>query len=250
MISIIMPAYNAEKYITEAISSVLAQTYPDWELLIIDDASTDRTAEIARNFSQKDLRIHYYHNNTNLGVSQSRMRGVGLSAGIWIAFLDSDDIWRADKLEKQSSLCVKNPSAALVYTASAFMDDSGNYYAYIMRAKPKVSYNELLYGNILSCSSIMVKKTLIQKYPMKDDSIHEDYATWLQILREIPYAYGIDEPLLVYRLTDSSKSSNRIKSGKMVYKTYRYIGYDAVKSSVLTLRYLYYSVNKRRRIYA
>ena len=114
LVSVIMPAYNAEKYIGEAIASVRAQTYENWELLILDDGSADRTAEIAQAYAQQDARIQVLRNPQNMGVARTRNRGFDLAQGEWIALLDSDDRWRAQKLEKQLAVA-RSSDADIVY---------------------------------------------------------------------------------------------------------------------------------------
>ena len=249
LISIVMPAYNAERYIAPAIQSVLDQPYPHFELIVVNDCSRDRTAEIIQEFAEKDPRIIFLQNEKNSGVCVTRNRAFNEAKGEWIALLDSDDMWRADKLELQLQCLRDNPDACLVYTASAFMDMEGNPFSYQMPVDASVTYNGLLRRNQISCSSVLVKKDLLLKYPMVGDQLHEDYVTWMQILKEIPCAYGINEPLLIYRLSANSRSANRISSAKMLYRSYRYMGYGAVRSAVMVFRYTLYSVNKRRKIF-
>lgn len=127
-----MPAHNAEKYISDAISSVIAQSVTDWELLVIDDRSTDGTAAIARGFSNADSRIRVYSNDENIGVAATRNRGISLARGEWIAFLDSDDLWRPQKLARQLEKAAST-GAELIYTSySIFRDDPKNGSAYIV----------------------------------------------------------------------------------------------------------------------
>lgn len=249
MVSIVMPAYNAEKYIEQSIKSVLEQTYTDYELIIVDDCSTDGTARVVEKMAAGDSRIVFLKAEKNAGVSAARNLAISRAAGEWIAFLDSDDLWAPDKLEKQLSFMAANPGARLTYTASAFIDDEGNPYSYVMRVTPTITHREILYRNLVSCSSVIVEKSLVQKYPFGDTKMCEDTAVWLQILREIPCAHGIDEPLLTYRLARKSRSSNRIKAAKRLYLTYRYVGYGVVKAAWLVFRYTFYSVNKRHRIH-
>ena len=248
-VSVIMPAYNAERYVGAAISSVINQAFRDWELLVVDDCSTDTTAEIAQRFAAEDSRVTVLQNEKNMGVTASRNRAIAQAESEWIAFLDSDDLWREDKLEKQMDLVQTNKDAILTYTASAFMDENGNPYGYVMEAQPKITYRELLCKNLLSCSSVMVRRDWILRYPMSGDGMHEDYASWLQMLRELPCAYGVNEPLLIYRLSKTSKSGSRVKSAKMIYRTYRFVGYNPLTALYFTFRYLPYSVSKRRKIY-
>lgn len=245
-----MPAYNAERTIAEAIDSVLAQTFSDWELFVIEDGSSDDTLTIAEGYAETDSRICILKNDVNQGVSRSRMRGIEAADSPWIAFLDSDDFWHNDKLEKQFAMLEKHPDAQILFTASGFVTENGKAYSYVLKVPERISYNELLRGNVMSCSSVLVKREWMLKYPMAGDAMHEDYASWLQILREVPYAYGINEPLLIYRLSENSKSSNRISSAKMVYRTYRFLRYTALQSAAMTFRYAAYSIRKRRNIKA
>ena len=248
LVSVVMPAYNAQEYIEVAIRSVLSQTFSDFELLVVDDGSIDQTAEIIQRLAEEDERIVFLKNDQNSGVSATRNYAILQAKGEWIAFLDSDDLWRKDKLEKQLKLLQSYPDGVLSYTASAFIDKNGKRSSYIMEAPLEVNYQMLLRRNLLSCSSVMVKKEVIRRYPMGHDKMHEDYSTWLQILREVRCAYGINEPLLIYRLTANSKSSNRVKSAKMLYRSYRYLGYNDIVAIFLVLQYLFYSIHKRRMI--
>lgn len=249
MVSVVMPAYNAEKYVRQSIESVLAQTYKDFELLVVEGNSPDRTASIIQEMAGKDERIVFLQVPKGAGVSAARNHGIVHARGQWVAFLDSDDLWSTDKLEKQMAYIAENPQARLTYTASAFIDDDGNPYSYIMHVTPTITHREILYRNLVSCSSVVVEKSLVLKYPFGDPKMCEDTAVWLQILKEIPFAYGIDEPLLTYRLARKSRSSNRVKAARRLYLTYRYVGYCVVKSAWLVFRYTFYSVSKRHKIH-
>ena len=128
MISIVMPAYNAAGTIRDSIQSIFAQTVKDWELIVIDDGSKDDTTRILEELAAVDKRIRFLKNEKNSGASYTRNRAVALARGEWIAFLDSDDLWRSDKLEKQLALIEKHPNAVICYTASSFIDDKGKSY--------------------------------------------------------------------------------------------------------------------------
>ncbi len=248
-VSVIMPAYNAERFIAKAVDSVIAQTFKDWELIIIDDCSSDNTSEIAGSYSSADPRIKVLRNERNQGVSKSRTAGIESASAPWVAFLDSDDLWREDKLEKQFALLQRYPEAQILFTASAFIAADGAAYSYVMDVPDRVTYKELLRGNVMSCSSVMVKRDLMLRYPMQRDDMHEDYASWLQMLKEVPCAYGVNEPLLIYRFTEGSKSSKRISSAKMVYRTYRSLNMNPAVSGFNTVLYAGYSILKRWRIH-
>lgn len=223
LVTIVMPAYNAEKYIHEAIASVVAQTYGNWQLIVIDDCSLDNTHEIALGFG--DARIKVVRNMTNRGIAYGRTKGIALADGEWIAFLDADDMWEKDKLQKQISLLAKRKDAVLLYCGSAFMDENGNRLKYTLPAKEEIGYRDLLKQNIISCSSALARKDVLREIPFPmDDCIHEDFAVWLAILRRGYKAFGVDEPLLVYRLSGKQKSADKRRAALMNWHTYRFIG--------------------------
>lgn len=236
IVSIIMPAWNAEKTIQDAIRSVIKQTESNWELIVIDDYSEDGTYKRIRWFAARDNRIRIYRNPVNLGVSKTRNRGVKVAKGKWIAFLDSDDIWRADKLEKQIRIIDQKKEVDLIFTGSAFIQEwnkatiqsygerPSSILSYYQKVPRTITYKELLKQNLISCSSVVVKKELLMKYPMKQDVMHEDYATWLEILRAGGKAYGINEPLLIYRISGKSRSGDKRRAAQMTWRVYRFLG--------------------------
>lgn len=247
LVSIIMPAYNCEKYIAQAIKSVLTQTYCDFELIIIDDYSDDKTAEIIEMMCKRDSRIKMIFNKRNLGVSATRSLGVSLANGEWIAFIDSDDCWERNKLEKQLAYTATN-NAEFVFTGSSFIDERGNPYNSIFEVPNRVSYKQLLKQNVISCSSVLIKKKYMEMFSMNNDNTHEDYSAWLRILKILPFAYGINEPLLIYRITSTSKSGNKLKSLIMAYRTYRYVGLNVIYSSYYMSWYIVRGIRKYKKI--
>lgn len=230
LISIIMAAYNAEYTIGQAITSVIQQTYADFELIIINDCSTDRTVDVINEFIKKDARIRLINNSKNMGVSYTRKHGLDEAKGSWIAILDSDDLWLPEKLAKQIEFQKKN-NADLLYTGSGFMNVDGKQINWKLNVPEVITYRQLLKQNILSNSSALVRKDLYEKYYAVGDDMHEDFAIWLQILRNGIKAYGINEPLLVYRLDDKSKSGNKLKAAMMNWNTYRYIGLNLLEAA-------------------
>lgn len=249
-VSVVIPAYNATRYLEATVHSVLTQTFQDFEILIVDDCSKDDTWALMQSLAEKDDRIICLRNEKNSGVAETRNYAVKQARGEWIAFLDSDDVWREDKLEKQLALIAEEPTAALTYTASSFMDQDSKPYSYIMEVPGQVDYRTLLGRNVISCSSVMVKKSVMERYPMGSSQTSEDYGAWLRILREVQYAYGVNEPLLCYRVARGSKSSNRLKAAGMHYRTYRDVGYTPLVSGWLTFCYTFYSVSKRRHLHS
>ena len=220
-ISIITPAYNCEKYLPDAVKSVLSQTFTDWELLIIDDCSKDNTYRYMKKLAEKDKRIRIFQNKVNSGSAATRNYGVRLARGEWIAFLDGDDLWREDKLEKQLAVIERNPEAEFLFTGSAFIEDDGMTIAHVLHVPEHVSRRKLLGQNVISCSSVLIRRELMLEFPMpEEEGIHEDFATWLAILEKVPKAYGVDEPLLIYRKALASKSGKKGKSAQMNWQTY------------------------------
>ena len=241
-ISIIMPAYNAEKTIAESIQSVINQTYTNWELILINDCSTDKTEEAIDNILSQlpqELfeKIHVIQNEKNSGVSESRNSGVREAKYEWVAFLDSDDLWSRYKLEKQVSVINEKPDASIVFSGSAFINESGQMSKYILHVPFEIKYKELLKQNLISCSSVLVEKNVFMTYQMKHDELHEDYLLWLTILKNRYKAYGIDEPLLIYRLSSHSKSSNKRKAALMTFNVYKKIGLSQIQAAYYMIYY-------------
>lgn len=243
LISIIMAAYNAENTIEEAIYSVLNQTYRDFELLVVDDCSTDRTKELVQHMAALDSRVKLIFNSINSGVSFTRKHGLDEANGNWIAILDSDDKWEPKKLEKQIAL-QKKTKAELLFTGSGFMNAKGQPIDWYLSAPSEIGYKQLLKQNVISNSSALVRKDLYEKYYVMNDEIHEDFAIWLRILKTGKEAYGVDEPLLVYRIMQSSKSSNKIKAARMNWKTYRYIGLSLYRALYYECWYVINGIRK------
>ncbi|MBT2686426.1 glycosyltransferase family 2 protein [Bacillus sp. ISL-37] len=247
LISIIMPAYNCEKFIEEAITSVIEQTYKLWELIVIDDGSRDSTVKIIKKLSNKDLRIQFYKNEDNQGVSATRNRGISLANGDWIAFLDSDDIWEKTKLQKQMEYA-KNTEAEFLFTGSSYINENGEFYQGKFEVPEQVSFEKLRLQNVISCSSVLIKRSFFDTIKMERDDMHEDYAVWLRVLQNGIIAYGLNEPLLIYRISRNSKSGNKLKTIKMTYKVFRFISVDPIRSIYYTVSHIIGSIKKYRKI--
>lgn len=229
LISIIMATFNAENTIEQAIKSVLSQTYTNWELLIVNDCSSDGTEDIVRKIIKSDKRIRLINNESNSGVSYTRQNGLQNCKGKWIAILDSDDAWASNKLEKQIVL-QQEKKADLIFTGSNFMDENGNLIDWYLHVPTEICYRQLLKQNLISNSSVLVRKELYEKYYAIGDNMHEDFAIWLGAMKSGRIAYGIDKPLLVYRINKLSKSGNKMVAAKMNWNTYRYMGLNAIEA--------------------
>lgn len=226
LISVILPVFNGEKTVEASVLSVLGQTYGNFELIIVDDASDDKTAEIISRLAAGDGRIKIITNNTNIGRLRSRIKAAENANGEWVAFIDADDLWQSCKLEKQLELR-DSSGCDLIYTASAFVDGNGKRYDWIMHVPVKVGYRRLLKQNIISNSSVMLRKRDFIRYSPSESGVgdmHEDFACWLCMLRDGLSACGIDEPLLIYRVSGKSATGNKLKASSLNLNTYRYIG--------------------------
>lgn len=216
LVSIITPVYNAEKFIAKTIQSVLNQTYKNWELILIDDCAKDDSANIIAQFIAADDRIKYYKLAQNSGAAVARNAGFQKALGRYLAFLDSDDLWIADKLEKQMDMMLKG-SYPFVFSAIKMIDENDIVIKDVISVPQKVSYNTLLRRTVIATSSVLLDRHKIGNFTMPLRRSGQDYATWLMILRNISYAVGINEGLVLYRKSSTSLSSNKLKSIKQVY---------------------------------
>lgn len=220
LVSIIVPAYNAEKYIANTINSVRQQTYDNWNLMILDDCSTDNTKNIVRSFVNIDSRIHLYENSKNSGAAIIRNIGIELAGGEWIAFLDSDDLWHREKLEKQLKT-VYAEGAELCYTSYAVVDSDGEKARKNYIVPQITDYNALLKENVIGCSTVLLRADLAKKYYFDTNFYLEDYALWLDLLKDGCKAVGCEEVLVDWYLHSGSRSYNKIRSAYMRWKIYR-----------------------------
>ncbi len=241
LVSIIMPVYNSEQFLDIAIQSVLDQTYSDWELLVIDDASTDQSRAKLQKYT--DQRIRLIENQRNLGIAKSRNKAIALAEGSYISFLDSDDWWLPEKLMSQLQVMKKR---SIDFSCSAYYvsDESGDI---INERNVKAgfkNYKQLLKTNSIGCLTVMVKTELLKKNPMPLLK-HEDYATWLNILKTGTDVYFIEEKLAVYRKTSSSTSANKWNTIRWVWKILRENEhFSVIKSCVFLIRFLFFTTFK------
>ena len=221
LVSVIMPAYNAEEYISEAVQSVMAQTYTNWELLILDDCSTDGTADKARCFSDLDSRITLYSNPKNMGVALTRNKGMALAKGSWVALLDSDDIWHKDKLEKQL-VAAENTGADIIYCSYSLMDKNGEHLSDFI-VPERTSYDDMLRKNVIGCSTVFMRSPILIHHHFSPEHYHEDYVLWLELLKSGYIAAASTDVLVDYRIVDGSRSNDKLKSAKNRWLIYREI---------------------------
>jgi glycosyltransferase involved in cell wall biosynthesis len=217
LISIIIPVFNCERYIEETIDCVLAQTYKNWELILVDDYSTDNSVSIIKEKYLIDKRIQLILNSENSGVAVSRNKGIKASKGIYLCFLDSDDLWKSTKLEIQYSFQFENNYAFTYTTYEQFKD--GVVIGKI-KAKPSLTYTDLLKTCSIGCSSVMIDTNQFSQIEFPNIKKRQDFALWLKLLKKVEKAYGLDEPLTIYRLRNDSISSNKFKAALYQWHVY------------------------------
>lgn len=244
LVSVVMPAYNSGAYIRQAVDSVYRQKV-SLEIIVVDDCSGDDTARQLEEYLQRGD-FHYVRNHTNQGAAASRNTGVSLARGRYVAFLDSDDWWEDGKLEEQLKVLETDSRAVLCSTGRELMRPDGSSTGKYIGVKERVTYKELLKHNSINCSSVLLPLHIAREFPMCYDQSHEDYITWLKILRKYDWARGIDKPYLKCRLSENGKSRDKWKSAKMTFQVYRYMGYGMAKSCLFFLSYAFHGICKYR----
>jgi teichuronic acid biosynthesis glycosyltransferase TuaG len=219
LVSVITPAYKAASYIGETIESVLAQTYPHWELLIANDCSPDNTSEVVQEFCARDSRIKLINMAQNGGPAAARNAAISAAQGRWLAFLDSDDLWLPTKLEKSIKHSLEN-NAAIVFTAFRRISADGQQVGDLVTVPASLNYRQLLGNTAIATSTAVVDRLLSGPVAMRK-TYYDDFDCWLQILKRGNRAYGLNEDLMRYRVLGQSVSRNKKKSALHVWRAYR-----------------------------
>lgn len=245
LVSIIMPNYNSEEYIKETVESVIAQTYENWELIIVDDCSTDRSLEVVA--SLNDPRIRVISNESNSGAAVTRNRAIDEAKGRWIAFLDSDDLWNKDKLTAHLGFMVEN-EAAFSFTSYHVVDNGGQTITEFAPQKDTYDYKAILKHCYIGCSTVIYDSERLGKVYMPTDAIkREDFACWLRILRTGEKAVCFHESMTTYRVRGNSVSSNKLKMVKHQWNVYRKVEkISLIKSAVYMMHWAVMGVLKYR----
>lgn len=243
LVSIIMPSYNTGKFIAESIKSVLAQTYQDFELIIVDDCSTDDTEEVVKNFD--DPRIIFIKNETNSGAAVSRNRALREAKGKWIAFLDSDDLWMPQKLELQLNFMKEN-GYAFTYTDYKIITPSGEELPYIYTAPNKVTKRKLYNYCYFSTITVMYDSDVVGLIQIADVKKNNDYAMWFKAAEKTD-CYRFPQCLSVYcKREDSISSGSKLKLIKHHYIMFRVaLNKSKFISMILTVNNLFFGVLKK-----
>lgn len=224
LVSVIMPTFNCGKYISESIDSVINQSVTDWEIQIVDDCSTDNTEEVLRPYLDNYQNIHYIKLKENGGPAVARTEAIRRAGGKYCAFLDSDDLWTPDKLEKQ--ICFMETNKALFScTAYSQMDINGNDLHIVMIPPAKTSYKKCIrLSNPIGNLTAMYDQELLGKFEVPLIKKRNDFALWLQLLKRTQYCYGMEEVLGTYRLGRAgSVSHNKLAQAQYHWQLYHEI---------------------------
>ena len=222
MVSVIIPNYNSEKYIGETIESVLSQTYSNWELIIVDDCSTDASVTVIENYIKQDDRIRLFRNEKNRGAAYTRNVGLQQAQGKWVAFLDSDDLWTPEKLEKQVAFMKEN-GYAFSYTDYTRVDENSQSRKELIVGPNVVGKRKLFRYNYLGCLTVMYDREYMGLLQVKEEIANgrNDYALWLKAVRKAK-CYRLAQPLAKYRVREASLSHGSLKKlFKYQYQLFR-----------------------------
>ncbi|WP_281231275.1 glycosyltransferase family 2 protein [Flavobacterium gelatinilyticum] len=239
LVSIIVPAYNTKNFIRQTIESVQNQTYTNWEMILADDASTDQTVSIIEEFSQKDSRIKLFKLPQNRGNGFARNFALEKATGKYIAYLDADDLWFPEKLEKQIHFLKSND---LYFTFSFYdsIDEEGNNLNRRVESPNPLTYKQLFFCNYVGNLTAIYNADYFGKIILETSQKRQDWRIWLTILKKIKTAKPVPEPLAFYRIRKDSISSSKFKLIKHNFGVYReFHRYNFVFSVLLMIRFLY-----------
>ena len=238
LVSVIMPAYNSEAFITESIRSVINQTYENWELLVVDDASEDSTSTIIRKFSKADDRIRFFENSSNFGTHYTRNKGIKAAQGEFIAFLDADDLWKPEKLEKQLKILSEENIAACFSSYDLISEDGTHLHKKVL-ALPILHYKKLLKANYVGNLTGIYSTKSLGKIYCPEILKRQDWALWLKVIEKGGPMKGIQESLAIYRVRKGSISTNKFEMLRYNFNVYhKILGYDLLRSSWKMLIFL------------
>ena len=220
LVSIITPSYNSSKFMEDCVMSVLSQTYTNWELLIVDDCSKDNSKDIISELVEKDERIKSIFLEKNVGAAEARNIAIRKAKGKYIAFLDSDDIWKSDKLEKQISFMKEN-DISFSFSTYQLMSEDGKNLTNIIKAPQKMTYHSYLKNTIIGCLTVIIDREKTGDFEMPNIRSSHDMALWLLIMKRGFSAYGLEENLAYYRVVSNSNTSKKWMAAKEVWEVYR-----------------------------
>lgn len=243
LISIIIPVYNAERFLDETIKNVLEQTYSNFELILVDDCSTDNGIEIIKKYN--DYRIKLISNTKNSGAAITRNNGIKAANGKYICFLDADDLWDKEKLEKQVRF-MEQKKYAFSFTGYEFADEMGVANGKKVYVPEKINYTEALRNTTIWTCTVMFNMDMLSKEDIYMPNVEsEDTACWWKVLKKVEYAYGLNEILSYYRRSANTLSSNKVKAIRRIWNLYRNVEHLGIIYSLYN--FLFYAINALRR---
>jgi teichuronic acid biosynthesis glycosyltransferase TuaG len=245
LVSIVTPAYNAERFLPEAIDSVLSQSYGDWEMFVVDDCSRDATRNVVERYAARDQRVRPIFLERNSGPAMARQAALEAAQGRFVAFLDSDDLWLPLKLERQLAFMARI-GAGLSFTAFRRISDDSARIGRLIHAPAHLDYGDLLGHTAIATSTAIIDRALTGPFRMVK-TYYDDFVLWLEITRRGFPAFGLDEDLMRYRVVGGSVSRNKGRSARMVWRTYRDVeGLSIAASSWCFVRYAFNAARKYR----
>lgn len=234
MVSVIIPVYNVEKFIVQTLECVKNQTYTNWEIILVEDGSRDKSVEIIEDYCNRNpgCRIRLIRLPENMGAAGARNSGVMEAGGRYIAYLDADDIWMPDKLEKELKFMEKT-GAAFAFTGYEFADEAGQGTGKVVRVPRILDYKEALKNTTIFTTTVMFDLHKIEKEQLMMPRIKsEDTALWWKVLRNGYAAYGLDENLAKYRRAGKTLSSNKVEAVRRIWNLYRRAEGMSIVSSI------------------
>lgn len=246
LVSIIVPVYNAERFISDTINSVINQSYNNWELILVNDCSNDKSENIIKSYSEKDKRINLINNSVNSKAAISRNNGIKKAKGRFICFIDADDLWDKEKIEKQVCF-MKKEKCAFSFTGYEFADENGKPNSKKVFVPHKINYKQALKNTTIWTSTVMFDMDKLSKEDifMPNVARGQDTATWWKVLKKIDYAYGINEILAFYRRSEGTLSSNKIVALKRTWNLYRKVEHFGIIKSLYY--FIWYCINAIKR---
>jgi glycosyltransferase involved in cell wall biosynthesis len=220
LVSIITPTFNSASYIAETIQSVQNQTYQNWEMIIVDDGSTDETVSIIQQIQKTEHRINLVIQPKNVGPAITRNIGIELVQGKYLTFLDADDLWFPDFIQN-SITTIQQTKVPFVFSSYRRADESLNFVYSDFIVPQKVTYHDILKTNSISCLTAFLDIEVLGKKFMPIIHKRQDMGLWLQYLKEIPFAHGIQEPKAIYRIRKNSLSRKKSDLIKYQWQFYR-----------------------------
>lgn len=246
LVSIITPTFNSANFIAETITSVQNQTYSNWEMIIVDDGSTDATENIIQNILLKDDRIQFYKLGRNAGPAVARNTAIEKAIGQYITFIDADDIWFPTFIEN-SVKTIKEQNVSFVFSSYRRANEALEFIYSDFIVPQKVTYTDILKSNSISCLTAFVDIKTLGKKQMPLIRKRQDMGLWLQYLKIIPFAYGIQEPQAIYRIRENSLSRKKSDLIKYQWQFYREVEQlNLLQSTYYMLHWMYRGFMKYR----